>query len=115
MDLDDPQLTSLVEEWHGKDMKDMLVPNARILYKAYLHCKEEDRLGSSSSNSYLGVHIKEFKVVSKEYKESKKWGHKINKAWIQADDEQLINSGKIMQMSKAFPPLISLIFKEVSM
>lgn len=75
------------------------------MYNTYLRNKERNHRGLCSSHTILGVQIKDFKVVSMKGKEVKKRGHKINTTFIQEEDENLVNSRKIMRMSNAFPPL----------
>lgn len=77
------------------------------MYTTYLQSKERNQLGLSFSQSHLEVQMKDLKVASKQDKEAKKCGQKSNKALIQEDNERLVNSGKIMPMSEAFPPLKS--------
>lgn len=81
MDLLYPMLISLVEEWNGRDLMNILAHKAMLLDKAYLRSK---KLGSSSSVSSFGVQTMDFKVVYRQEKNSKKQGLKSIEVLIQA-------------------------------
>lgn len=82
----------------------MVYHHIMIMYNGYMQSKERNQLGLISSQFGVRVQMKDCKVASRKDKEAKKRGHKRNKTLFQEGSEQLVNSEKIMPMSKVFPP-----------